>query len=132
MIVAALAVVIQFIPVDRTNPSVKSDASAPEAVDKILRAACYDCHSNETHWPWYSQVAPISFFVAFHVHDGRRHLNFSEWPALDLDAQDRIFEEISEEVGEGEMPLFTYVLLHPEAKLTEAQRKLILDWAKVD
>jgi hypothetical protein len=128
--IAVLAVGIQLIPVERDNPSVRRDVAAPEAVDKILRAACYDCHSHETRWPWYSRVAPMSFLVARHVHEGRGHLNFSEWPILDFDAQDELFEHIVKEVGEGKMPERSYTLLHPEARLTEAQREAIVSWAK--
>ena len=70
---------IQFIPVERTNPPVVSDIDAPSEVKDILRKACYDCHSNETKWVWYTKIAPASFLAVKDVNEGREHLNFSEW-----------------------------------------------------
>ena len=79
-LVLILAVIgIQFVPVNRMNPPVTGEIGAPEKVMAILHRSCYDCHSNKTVWPWYSYVAPISWLVADDVHEGRRHMNFSEW-----------------------------------------------------
>ena len=126
---AAAAVVIQFVPVDRTNPPVRHDVGAPPAVAALLRGACYDCHSHETRWPWYSRVAPVSWLVAGHVREGRRKLDFSDWPAVSLAAQDDLLREIGKEVGEGGMPLFGYGWIHPQARLTSQQRAAIVAWA---
>ena len=82
-----VAAAIQFVPVDRTNPPVETALTAPPAVREILVGACFDCHSHETTWPWYSRVAPLSWLIADHVTEGRRDLNFSRWPAFDLDAE---------------------------------------------
>ena len=123
-IVIALIVVlvlIQLIPIDRTNPAVTREVqwNSPET-RAIAQRACYDCHSNETVWPWYSYVAPVSLRVADHVAEGREHLNFSEW-----DRANEGLEEILETINKGEMPLSDYLLMHPEAKLTaEEQRAL--------
>ena len=76
--VVVIFVVIQFIPVDRTNPPVTEEIKAPENVLKILQTSCYDCHSNKTDWPWYSYVAPVSFFIVGDVSEGRHHLNFTD------------------------------------------------------
>jgi hypothetical protein len=119
----------QFIPVDRTNPPVKSEVSAPPPVEAMLRRACYDCHSNQTRWPWYSRVAPVSWFVAHHVHEGRKDLNFSEWPLFDLDGQDLALEGIRKQLENRRMPLESYLLLHPEARLTDAEIDTLLRWA---
>ena len=125
----ATLVVLQFFTVERTNPTVISEIQAPAEVLKILRRSCYDCHSHETRWPWYSHVAPMSWLVADHVEHARGHLNFSDWPDLDLEAQEHAFEEIREEVGEGEMPLASYLVLHPRARLSDEERELLLRWA---
>lgn len=126
-----LLVAAQFVPVARTNPPVESTVTAPPAVQEILVAACFDCHSHETSWPWYARIAPVSWWLADHVAEGRGELNFSRWPAYDFGAQDLLLREIAEEVGEGRMPPRSYTLAHPAARLTSEQRALIVDWAHV-
>jgi hypothetical protein len=101
---AAIFVLIQFVPVDRTNPPVEGEVPAPPEVREVLQRACYDCHSNETNWPWYSRVAPVSWLVARDVHEGREHLNFSTWNRLSTRDQVEAMRESWEEVEEGEMP----------------------------
>jgi len=128
--VAIVLALIQLIPADRTNPPVRIDVDAPDEVKEILRRACYDCHSHETRWPWYSRVAPISWWIADHVEHGRGDLNFSEWPALDFYAQELAFKDIEEQITKGEMPLRNYTILHPEARLTDDERETILRWAR--
>jgi hypothetical protein len=86
----------------------------------ILRRACFDCHSNETVWPWYAYVAPVSWLVASDVEEGREELNFSQWDAYNADRQAHKIKECGEEVAEGEMPLWFYVPAHPEARLSQA------------
>lgn len=119
---------IQFIPVERTNPPVSRDINAPENISGILRTSCYDCHSNETVWPWYSKIAPVSFLVAGDVKEGREHLNFSEWDKYDADKRGKILEEIVEEIQKENMPLPIYTFTHPNAKLDDHRIKLIKDW----
>ena len=132
-VVAAVAALgIQFVPVDRANPPVRHDVGAPAEVATVLRAACYDCHSRETRWPWYSRVAPVSWFVARHVAEGRRELDFSDWPAIDFTAQDELLREIAKEVEKGGMPLASYRWGHPAARLDGAQRELLVRWARGD
>lgn len=111
----ALAVLIQLVPLDRTNPPVIREFAGPPQVRDILARSCYDCHSHLTRWPWYSRVAPVSFLVVHDVKEGREKLNFSAWePKPELAA------EIIEVVGKGEMPLGIYTLIHPQAKLSGA------------
>lgn len=129
VVAAALFAAIQLVPVSRTNPPVQSNVSVPAAVDSILRRACYDCHSNETRWPWYSRVAPISWWLADHVKDGRKDLNFSEWPVFDFEAQDLAFGDITTQLKKGKMPPASYKLGHPEARLDERERGILLEWA---
>ena len=113
---------IQFVPVDRTNPAATREIAWDAPQTKALaKRACMDCHSNNTEWPWYSYIAPISWRVANHVEDGRRHLNFSAWdqPNEDLD-------EVKEMVEEGEMPLNDYLFVHGEARLSGDERAALL------
>jgi len=125
MYLLALAIGIQFVAVERTNPEVVSDFDGPPEIEALLRRACYDCHSNETVWPWYSKVAPMSWMLSEHVLDGRKHLNFSEWD--EEEAWDS-YEEIGEAVASGEMPLKGYLLLHGEAKLSDEEKTALLVW----
>ncbi|HZM17560.1 MAG TPA: heme-binding domain-containing protein [Candidatus Krumholzibacteria bacterium] len=120
--------IAQAMPVERTNPPVEWDVDAPAEVAAILRGACYDCHSHETRWPWYSRVAPVAWIVARHVEHGRGDLNFSQWPRLDLEAQEHAFHDIEEQISHRKMPLRSYTWMHPEARLTEAQRQALLTW----
>ena len=122
--------VIQFIPVDRSNPSDREPLAASPEVGTILRRACYDCHSNETRWPWYARIAPISFLLVRDVKEGRRELNFSVWSRYDTRRKARKLKEILKEVDGGDMPPWYYVPVHPDAKLSQLQREVIINWAK--
>ena len=127
IVLLAVMAAIQFIPLKRTNPEIVYDFDGPPEVKAILQRSCYDCHSNETEWPWYSRVAPMSWLVVKHVRDGRRHLNFSEWEALR--AMGWIREEIHEEIEEGKMPMKSYLLLHPDATVTAEELAVLKGWA---
>lgn len=129
-IVLDAAIFIQFITVDRTNPPVTGEIEAPEKVMAILRTSCYDCHSNETKWPWYSYVAPASWLIADDVQVGRGHMNFSEWSGYNTKQKNHKRKECGEEVEEGEMPLWFYIPLHPEANLSEEDTATLLSWSK--
>jgi cytochrome c551/c552 len=121
---------IQFIPADKSNPPEHGAAAAPGEVQALLRRACFDCHSNETVWPWYSQIAPGSLLIARDVKNGRKEVNFSTWEKYDEKRKARKLKEIAKQVEKGGMPLFYYLPLHPEAKLSPAERELIINWAK--
>lgn len=125
--VIAIFAVIQLVPVDRTNPPVVSDLEAPFEVKEILKRSCYDCHSNEVDWPWYSYVAPVSWLVAYDVKEGREELNFSEWNKYSADAEMK--EEIVEEIAEGEMPLPIYLITHKNATVSEHELAKLKQWA---
>jgi hypothetical protein len=120
---------LQFVPVDRSNPPIERDVDAPPAVRDVLRRACYDCHSHETAWPWYSRVAPASLLVAHDVGEGRDELNFSRWTFEDAAVEARVRRRVWHEVAEGEMPLWFYVPLHPEARLSDADKETLRAWA---
>jgi mono/diheme cytochrome c family protein len=117
---------IQFIPVERTNPPVQSDIIAPAEVKAIFKKACYNCHSNETNWVWYTKVAPASFLAVGDVNDGRKHLNFSEW---DIKKESKKKEEIWDEIREEQMPPWQYKIFHSEAKLTPEEKNVLRNWA---
>ena len=130
---AALVVLflgIQVIPVDRANPPAGTELRAPDPVMAVLRRACYDCHSHETRWPWYSRVAPMAWLMADHVKEGRGDLNFSEWPAFDFEELGEAGKDIRKQIEKGKMPLRSYLWLHPQARLSEADREILLDWAR--
>lgn len=129
--IALLVVVIvgiQFIPVERTNPPVQSDIDAPANIKAILKKACYDCHSNETNWVWYTKIAPASFLAVKDVNEGRKKINFSEWGNY-TNKTEKIKEEIWEEVREENMPPWQYRVVHSEAKLTQEEKNLLRNWA---
>jgi hypothetical protein len=125
-------VLLQLTNPARTNPPVVLDLMAtnppPPAIAAMLHAACYDCHSYETKWPWYSHVAPASWLVVSDVNDGRKNLNLSEWPAGDPKRAAKRLENMSEKVGYGEMPLKKYTMIHADARLTDSQRKELTGW----
>lgn len=125
----ALLVAAQVVRIDRTNPPVEQDVAAPPEVAGILRRACYDCHSNETVWPWYSNVAPVSWLLARDVTEGRRELNFSTWDAYDAKKKAKKLKESVEEVAEGEMPPWFFVAVHRDAALVPADVERLRTWA---
>ncbi|MBD3868796.1 MAG: heme-binding domain-containing protein [Acidobacteria bacterium] len=130
IVLVALIVLIQFIPADRTNPAAEAEVFAPDEVKNILRKACFDCHSHETEWPWYSRVAPVSWWMANHVEHGRADLNFSRWPLFNFESQKHLLGEIEEEISQDEMPLKSYRIGHPEARLTDGEKEILLNWAR--
>jgi len=123
-------IAIQFVPVDRSNPPVRADLAEDGELEATLRQSCYDCHSNETTWPWYAYVAPVSWYVAHDVEEGREHLNFSNWGEMPADEQAEMAHEAWEEVEEGEMPLGEYLWTHGDAELNDADRAAIRGWAQ--
>jgi hypothetical protein len=124
--VAALALlgIMQLVPYggDHTNPPLRVEPPWDNAQTRELaRRACFDCHSNETRWPWYSNIAPVSWLVQRDVENGRAHLNFSEWNRPQRHAKDA-----AAEVRKGEMPLWFYVPLHAEARLTANEKEMLI------
>lgn len=128
-VVGAL-VVLSLVPLDRTNPPVTGDIKAPDDVKAILKRSCYDCHSNETRWPWYAYVAPMNFLVKRDVWEARKHLNFSEWAGYQAERKAKKQKECGEEVAGGDMPMAIYLPMHPDAKLSDADKQTIDAWAK--
>jgi hypothetical protein len=130
--------VIQLIRPERTNPPVdqtqivQGHLQVPTEIASILRRSCYDCHSNETHWPWYSAIAPASWLVTNDVEEGRKHMNFSEWGTYKTGKVLRLLEAMCEEASASGMPLRQYVLLHPGAGLSEVEIKALCDWSTAE
>ncbi|MCW7466632.1 heme-binding protein [Leptospira levettii] len=119
----------QLFPVPRENPPVTSEIVVADEVKQILKRSCYDCHSNETTWPFYSYVFPVSYLVSNHVTEGREELNFSEFGKLPERKQNKKIYEVWEQVDEGEMPPIDYLLMHPSAKLSDQDKEVLKNWA---
>ncbi|NNF34331.1 MAG: heme-binding domain-containing protein [Saprospiraceae bacterium] len=125
----AALIIIQFFRIDKTNPEydINNDFitihQPPEDVKLMLKEACYDCHSNESRYPWYTNIAPISFWVKGHIDNGRKHLNFSDWGTFSDKKKDHKIDETIEYVGEGWMPIGSYKIAHSSARLTDEQRQ---------
>src|SRR5262249_51427730 len=122
-----LLIAIQLIPIKRDNPPAPDSSSiyaienvTPE-VHSVLDRSCNNCHSNQTAWPWYSDVAPFSWIVAHDVHQARAHMNLSEWSTYAPKKREEKLEEICEQVMNGDMPDGKYLLIHRQAKLTQEQ-----------
>jgi hypothetical protein len=128
------ALVIQLVRPARTNPPtdpartmVATAHVTPEA-SAVLDRACRDCHSNDTRWPWYSNVAPISWFVINHVNSGRRHFNYSAWAAHDEDKKPRILKDICELTRKKDMPMESYLWVHSDARVSDADIAALCTW----
>lgn len=126
--IACCLLVAQCIRIQRTNPPLKGDVAAPPEVKALLRRACYDCHSNETRWPWYARIAPVSWLIARDVERGRKELNFSEWELSYPATQRRKLLWMNRALHEGSMPPWTYRLLHPDADLTQEGLVALDQW----
>src|SRR2546423_5695569 len=134
---AVAFIVIQFIRPAKTNPPVDEASTlsarlqvTPE-VETILNRSCIDCHSHKTVWPWYSQIAPVSWLLTHDVNEGRKHWNVSNWPT-DPKRSSRRLEEMCQQVEKGEMPMAIYVTMHPMAKLSDDDKKTLCDWANAE
>ena len=127
---------IQFVRPARTNPqsdpklAIEANAKVPPDVAKILTTSCKDCHSNKTVWPWYSNVAPFSWFLIDHVNDGRRELNFSDWGKYTERRRNHKLKELCEQVESHEMPHPQYLWIHWDAVLNDGQIKTLCNWSK--
>ncbi|GLB49994.1 heme-binding domain-containing protein [Neptunitalea lumnitzerae] len=132
--IVVIVIVMQFIQPDKniSEEIPQSDFivlnTPPAEVATILKTSCYDCHSNNTEYPWYGNVAPVSYILANHVNDGKRHLNFSEWGKYNQNQKEHALEEIIEVVEHREMPMTSYISMHEEAALTDTEVKVLNDY----
>jgi len=129
---AVLFLAIQFVPAGRTNPAATKPLEAPPEVMAILRRSCFDCHSNETAWPWYAYVAPVSWLVVKDTDEGRAELNFSHWGDLPQKKRDSAAGSIVEEIEEGAMPLEEYLWMHTDARVSPAELEVLRTWSEGD
>jgi hypothetical protein len=138
IIVACLFVLLQLKRPARTNPvsessqSIEAQVQMTPQVKDILDRSCRDCHSNKTEWPWYTNVAPLSWWITDHVDQGRKSLNLSEWGKLDKERQDKKLRQICDEVEDDAMPFPSYLPMHPKAKLSEQDKKILCDWTAAE
>jgi hypothetical protein len=129
-------VLIQFIQPSHNNGTAEAATDithtipVPDTVMSLLKVSCYDCHSNHTEYPWYSKITPVNWWLNNHINEGKRELNFSTFSTGSFKRKDKKLKEIDEQVNKHEMPLDSYLWIHKDAKLNDAQRKLIIDWTK--
>ena len=132
--IIVLLVLIQFIQIDKPkHPYIQSDdilvaSNASPEVVSIMQSACYDCHSYNTKYPWYSNVAPISWWTKNHINEAREEINFNDWTHFSKKRQDKKLHACIQEVDEGEMPLQSYTWMHREAKLSMEQKKVLITY----
>lgn len=130
-----ILIVIQFFSPQKNNEkltlqSFLRETNPPENIKNTLKNSCFDCHSNYTYYPWYNKITPINFWLASHVNNGKKHLNFSEWKKYNTNQKTYILNGIIKEVEHRKMPLKTYVLTHEDARLTKNKIDEIVTWAK--
>lgn len=134
LIALGIIALIQVIRIDTVNPEINPVedflvmAQAPPEIADIVKTSCYDCHSYQTHYPWYSQIAPVSWFLKNHINEGREHMNFSKWAGYPSEKQISMRKECAEEIKENGMPLKSYTIIHSDAKITAASRQALIDW----
>lgn len=133
-ILLVVLIIIQFIRPEKniaegiSNNDISKLYPMPENVQAILKTSCYDCHSNNTVYPWYSKIQPVAWWLNNHIVEGKRELNFSEFASYRIGRQYRKLNEINEQVKEGEMPLDSYLWIHKDAKLDEQQKLTLANW----
>ena len=137
----ALIIILAFAVLQAFNPDIVSKELNPETdflsnveasddVRIMIKSSCYDCHSNQPKYPWYAKVAPVSFWINDHIEDGMKHLNFSEWETYPADKKAHKMEECYEEIGEDEMPLYSYTIMHGDAQYTDEQKEKLIAFFK--
>ncbi len=130
--IAGCLLIAQFITIQRTNPALKGDLAAPPQIKSLLRGACYDCHSNETRWPWYTYIAPVSWLVEHDVERGRQELNFSEWGSYYATTRRRKLQWMYRALSEETMPPWTYRILHPGTGFTQKDLMALEHWIEAE
>lgn len=129
--VIVLLLGIQLVPTAAPgNPPAETEVTVPDDVMLVLRQSCYDCHSHETQWPWYSNVAPAKWLVRHDVSEARRNLNFSAWNRYDANRRAHKWEEVVEQLESGHMPLWYYLALHADARPSDADRQILMAYAR--
>ncbi|MEO8042846.1 MAG: heme-binding domain-containing protein [Acidobacteriota bacterium] len=136
IVIVAAFIIGQFVRPDFSNPAVVesetlgASTQVPQDIQAVLARSCNDCHSNETRYPWYSKVTPFNWFLADHIQDGRREMNFSVWNTYRPQKKIKKLEDLCEQVEQAEMPLPSYLWIHREAVMAEGDAALLCNWAK--
>ncbi len=134
LVLLIVFIVIQFFRPEKNIATgvnandITAKYTIPADVQQILKTSCYDCHSNNTNYPWYNNIQPVAWWLKSHIDEGKRDLNFSEFTSYRIGRQYRKLEEINKLVKEGEMPLESYTLIHTDAKLNEQQKLAVANW----
>jgi len=127
---------IQFIPTERNQSDLvpKTDFlvvnNTPEDIGKLLEVSCYDCHSNNTKYPWYNKIQPVAWFLEDHIKDGKKELNFSEWDEYSNRRKNSKLKSIISQIRDDEMPLFSYPLLHRDAVYSDSEKELVMEYMR--
>ena len=135
VILLVVFLVAQFFSPEKNNGSVDTvngfiaETNPPEKVVSILKNTCFDCHSSTTRYPWYNSITPVNYWLAEHINDGKKHLDFSVWSTYSLKKKEHKMDELVEEVLEKEMPLDSYTWTHKDAILSDEEIKVVTSWA---
>jgi len=127
---------IQLKSIDKSQIKINPESdflileNAPKEVTELLKTSCYDCHSNQTHYPWYSNIAPVSWWLKGHIDHGREKLNFSEWDSYTPDQGDTLKVKSADMIEKKWMPILTYKIIHKDSRLNEVQREVLVDWLR--
>lgn len=127
-------VIMQFFPIDKTNPAVNKGTDfltikkTPPEIATLIKTSCYDCHSNESVYPWYAKIQPVGWFLKHHIDEGREELNFNDFANYEPLRQAKKMNKAAHEIEEGEMPLESYILIHTNAGLTEQNKQILADY----
>lgn len=133
---AVIFLIMQFFRIDKTNPPIVAEqdylniTQPPAQVAQLIKVACYDCHAHTTEYPWYTNIAPVSWWIDNHIQHGRKHLNFSIWSTYSVKKANHKLEECYEMLEDTEMPLLSYMVAHPDAWISDEERTMLVDWFK--
>ncbi|MGY5353821.1 heme-binding domain-containing protein [Wenyingzhuangia sp. IMCC45467] len=131
---AVVLIIAQFFGNEKNNAATREltvftlETTPSDEVSNILSSKCFDCHSNKTEYPWYANIAPLSYWINHHVEEGKEHLNFSDWSIYNTKRKKHKLEELIEEIEEGKMPLDSYENLHGD--ITTSEKEILISWAK--
>jgi len=134
IIVLIALVLMQFIRIDKTHPEINPTndfiniKNPPPEIAQMIKTSCYDCHSFESKYPWYAEVAPVSWYLKNHINEARHRVNFSEWASYEPEKASRKLHACADDIKEGDMPLSSYTLIHGDASLNQEQIKQLSEW----
>ncbi len=136
LVLLVVFVGIQFVPTERNQTDLVPETdfllvnNTPANIGKLLQVSCYDCHSNNTAYPWYNKIQPMAWFLEDHIMEGKKELNFSEWDNYSNRRKNSKIKSIISQIEDDEMPLFSYTLIHRNAVYSDSEKELVLDYMK--